>query len=149
MAFQYQGLDGLNQYQGIDYSTPEQPQQQSSPMDLAGMAQMLGGKDAASGEAVGGTDAVTSDPWAALAAVIIGNESESSQVGQESENGDGGVLQQVTEDQWLPKVFGGDRASPIGDMLSGTKFASGDFSDGWGAMKESGELGKILDFFRG
>lgn len=194
MAFQYQGLEGLNQAQTIDYSRPQQePAQQGggSPMDLAGMAQMFGGEGAAAGggtattagggaaggsagagagvsggagagggAAAGGESAfAAAGPWAALAAVIIANESEARDGGYRSEDDSeyaediitGEVLQQDVEERWLPKIFGEDLENDDtglgGDTLAATQFATGDFGEAWNTFKEDGVLGKILDIF--
>lgn len=191
MSFQYYGLEGLNQPQQIDYSQPEQPQQQQPGMgmgNIGGMAEMFGGGGAATtasggatttggGAAAGGTATVgagagggaagggggggfaAAGPWAALAAVIIANESEAKRGGYRSEDDKeyakdivtGEVLQQDAEERWLPKIFGEDLENDDtgmgGDTLAATQFATGDFGEAWNTMKEDGVLGKILDIF--
>ena len=189
MTFQYYGLDGLNQQQQIDYSRPEQPQQQQPGMgmgNIGGIAEMFGGGGAATateggttaaggGAAAGGTATAgagagggaagggggfaAAGPWAALAAVIIANESEAKRGGYRSEDDGeyakdlvtGEVLQQDVEERWLPKIFGddleNDETGMGGDTLAATQFATGDFAEAWHTMKDDGVLGKILDIF--
>jgi hypothetical protein len=180
MAFQYQGLEGLNQSQTIDYSVPQQQSQKQGGGGgmggLGGMAQMFGGEGSAAGGGAaattggggaagagagsgGGSMMASAGPWAALAAVIIGNESEAKRGGYRSEDDKeyakdivtGEVLQQDVEERWLPKIFGedleNDKTGMGGDTLAATQFATGDFGEAWNTMKDSGVLGKILDIF--
>lgn len=118
-----------------------------------------GGEGAmAGGEAAGGgfgEMASSAGPWAALAAVIIGNEYNAQKGGYRSENtGDyaqdligGKVLEQDFSKRWLPSVFGEDLKNDqfgLGaDTQAGADIMTLDFGNAWDNLKE-GTAGKIL-----
>lgn len=111
------------------------------------------GGGAASGGASGGASALSSaGPWAALAAVIIGNEYGAKEGGRRSEDKSkwakdaisGKVLTQDAP-YYAQKAFGKDEFGLGGDMVAGAELATGDFSNAWEAFKEQGTLGKLFD----
>lgn len=120
---------------------------------------MIGGSSAGGGGGSGGSMLASAGPWAALAAIVIGNESEAEKGGYRAEDRterakdmlSGRVLEQDVEQRWLPKMFGenleNDETGLGGDMLGASQLGGGNFSDAWDSFKNKGTLSKILDIF--
>lgn len=117
----------------------------------AGGAGAAGGSSAAGG---GASAAASAGPWAALAAVILANESNARDNGYRDKDDKkyaqdllgGAVLEQDLNQRWLPKIYGKDLKNDkfgLGhDQKAVGEFGSGDFSNGFKAL-EDGTLGKI------
>ena len=114
-----------------------------------------GGSSAAGGAASSGAGGLASaGPWAALAAVIIANESNARDNDYRNKDDKkyaqdllgGAVLEQDLNQRWLPKIYGKDlKNDKLGlghDQKAIGEFGSGDFSNGFKAL-EDGTLGKI------
>lgn len=124
-----------------------------------GAAASGGGAAAASGGSAAGGGAASGmasmGPWAALAAVILANESNardndyrSKDDGQYAQDLLGGaVLEQDLNQRYLPKIYGKDLKNDkfgLGhDQSAVGEFGSGDFSNGFKAL-EDGTLGKLV-----
>lgn len=124
-----------------------------------GAAASGGGAAAASGGSAAGGGAASGmasmGPWAALAAVILANESNardndyrSKDDGQYAQDLLGGaVLEQDLNQRYLPKIYGKDlKNDKFGfghDQKAVGEFGSGDFSNGFKAL-EDGTLGKLV-----
>ena len=123
---------------------------------------MLGGSGGASGGGAmgggtaggGGSSLSGAGPWAALAAVIIGNEYNAEKMGRrpdsESQWARDALTGKVTtyDAPYLSqKVFGKDQFGLGGDIVGGAELSTGDFSNAWDAFKNQGTIGKILDIF--
>lgn len=117
------------------------------------------GGSSAGGAAAGGESALASaGPWAALAALILGNESEAKQGGYRDENDwdyakdvlFGKVSEQDAYNRWIPKLgddlFGdeGDRFGMQADMGGFFDLLTGDFSNWWDNMKNEGSLARMF-----
>ena len=107
---------------------------------------------ATSGSASGGSAMGGMGGWAALAALIIGNEHEAKEGGYRDEDDwdyaqdliGGKVAAQDMQERWIPKLVGEDDDYGFGgdlDILA--ELSSHDFSNALEAMK-TGTLGKIL-----
>lgn len=120
-----------------------------------GGAGAAGGSSAAGGAASSGAGGLASaGPWAALAAVIIANESNARDNDYRNKDDKkyaqdllgGAVLEQDLNQRWLPKIYGKDlKNDKLGlghDQKAIGEFGSGDFSNGFKAL-EDGTLGKI------
>ena len=120
-----------------------------------GGAGAAGGSSAAGGAASSGAGGLASaGPWAALAAVILANESNARDNGYRNKDDKkyaqdllgGAVLEQDLNQRWLPKIYGKDLKNDkfgLGhDQKAVGEFGSGDFSNGFKAL-EDGTLGKI------
>ena len=120
-----------------------------------GGAGAAGGSSAAGGAASSGAGGLASaGPWAALAAVIIANESNARDNDYRNKDDKkyaqdllgGAVLEQDLNQRWLPKIYGKDlKNDKLGlghDQTAIGEFGSGDFSNGFKAL-EDGTLGKI------
>ena len=114
-----------------------------------------GGSSAAGGAASSGAGGLASaGPWAALAAVILANESNARDNDYRNKDDKkyaqdllgGAVLEQDLNQRWLPKIYGKDlKNDKLGlghDQKAIGEFGSGDFSNGFKAL-EDGTLGKI------
>ena len=121
----------------------------------AGGAGAAGGSSAAGGAASSGAGGLASaGPWAALAAVILANESNARDNDYRNKDDKkyaqdllgGAVLEQDLNQRWLPKIYGKDlKNDKLGlghDQKAIGEFGSGDFSNGFKAL-EDGTLGKI------
>lgn len=121
----------------------------------AGGAGAAGGSSAAGGAASSGAGGLASaGPWAALAAVILANESNARDNDYRDKDDKkyaqdllgGAVLEQDLNQRWLPKIYGKDLKNDkfgLGhDQKAIGEFGSGDFSNGFKAL-EDGTLGKI------
>ena len=94
-------------------------------------------------------------PWAALAAVILANESNARDNDYRDKDDKkyaqdllgGAVLEQDLNQRWLPKIYGKDLKNDkfgLGhDQKAVGEFGSGDFSNGFKAL-EDGTLGKLV-----
>ena len=120
-----------------------------------GGAGAAGGSSAAGGAASSGAGGLASaGPWAALAAVILANESNARDNDYRNKDDKkyaqdllgGAVLEQDLNQRWLPKIYGKDlKNDKLGlghDQKAIGEFGSGDFSNGFKAL-EDGTLGKI------
>lgn len=120
-----------------------------------GAAASGGGAAASGGSAAGGGAAsgmASMGPWAALAAVIIGNESNARDNDYRSDDDKqyakdlfgGKVLEQDANQRWAKKLGGynDDKTGMINDMGAAAEFSTWDFSNGWDKI-ENGTLGKI------
>ena len=120
-----------------------------------GGAGAAGGSSAAGGAASSGAGGLASaGPWAALAAVILANESNARDNDYRDKDDKkyaqdllgGAVLEQDLNQRWLPKIYGKDlKNDKLGlghDQKAIGEFGSGDFSNGFKAL-EDGTLGKI------
>ena len=120
-----------------------------------GSAAGTGGASAAGGAASSGAGGLASaGPWAALAAVILANESNARDNDYRNKDDKkyaqdllgGAVLEQDLNQRWLPKIYGKDlKNDKLGlghDQKAIGEFGSGDFSNGFKAL-EDGTLGKI------
>lgn len=119
----------------------------------AGGSAAGGGASAAGGSAASGLSSM--GPWAALAAVILANESNARDNDYRSKDDKqyaqdllgGAVLEQDLNQRWLPKIYGKDlKNDKLGlghDQKAVGEFGSGDFSNGFKAL-EDGTLGKSL-----
>lgn len=120
-----------------------------------GAAASGGGAAASGGSAAGGTAAsgmASMGPWAALAAVIIANESNARDNDYRSKDDKqyakdligGKVLEQDVNQRWSKKLGGydDDKTGMINDMGAAAEFSTFDFSNGWDKI-ENGTLGKI------
>lgn len=120
-----------------------------------GGAGAAGGSSAAGGAASSGAGGLASaGPWAALAAVILANESNARDKDYRDKDDKkyaqdllgGAVLEQDLNQRWLPKIYGKDLKNDkfgLGhDQKAVGEFGSGDFSNGFKAL-EDGTLGKI------
>ena len=131
-----------------------------------GLSSIFGGGSAAGGGAAGGSSAAggaassgagglaSAGPWAALAAVILANESNARDNDYRNKDDKkyaqdllgGAVLEQDLNQRWLPKIYGKDlKNDKLGlghDQKAIGEFGSGDFSNGFKAL-EDGTLGKI------
>ena len=120
-----------------------------------GGAGAAGGSSAAGGAASSGAGGLASaGPWAALAAVILANESNARDNYYRNKDDKkyaqdllgGAVLEQDLNQRWLPKIYGKDlKNDKLGlghDQKAIGEFGSGDFSNGFKAL-EDGTLGKI------
>ena len=117
-----------------------------------GGAGAAGGSSAAGG---GASAAASAGPWAALAAVILANESNARDNGYRNKDDKkyaqdllgGAVLEQDLNQRWLPKIYGKDLKNDkfgLGhDQKAVGEFGSGDFSNGFKAL-EDGTLGKLV-----
>ena len=121
-----------------------------------GGAGAAGGSSAAGGAASSGAGGLASaGPWAALAAVILANESNARDNGYRNKDDKkyaqdllgGAVLEQDLNQRWLPKIYGKDLKNDkfgLGhDQKAVGEFGSGDFSNGFKAL-EDGTLGKLV-----
>lgn len=124
-----------------------------------GAAASGGGAAAASGGSAAGGGAASGmasmGPWAALAAVILANESNARDNGYRSKDDKqyaqdllgGAVLEQDLNQRYLPKIYGKDLKNDkfgLGhDQKAVGEFGSGDFSNGFKAL-EDGTLGKMV-----
>lgn len=122
----------------------------------AGGAGAAGGSSAAGGAASSGAGGLASaGPWAALAAVILANESNARDNDYRNKDDKkyaqdllgGAVLEQDLNQRWLPKIYGKDLKNDkfgLGhDQKAVGEFGSGDFSNGFKAL-EDGTLGKLV-----
>ena len=122
----------------------------------AGGAGAAGGSSAAGGAASSGAGGLASaGPWAALAAVILANESNARDNDYRNKDDKkyaqdllgGAVLEQDLNQRWLPKIYGKDLKNDkfgLGhDQKAIGEFGSGDFSNGFKAL-EDGTLGKLV-----
>ena len=120
-----------------------------------GGAGAAGGSSAAGGAASSGAGGLASAGlWAALAAVILANESNARDNDYRNKDDKkyaqdllgGAVLEQDLNQRWLPKIYGKDlKNDKLGlghDQKAIGEFGSGDFSNGFKAL-EDGTLGKI------
>lgn len=118
-----------------------------------------GGGSAAGGSAAGGESALSSaGPWALLAALIAGNESEARQGGYRDEDDKdyakdvlfGKVSEQDAYNRWIPKLGDdllgdeGDRFGMQADMGGFFDLLTGDFSNWWDNMKNEGSLSRMF-----
>ena len=99
--------------------------------------------------------ASSAGPWAALAAIIIGNEVNAEKGGFRSEDPQehasdmltGEVLNQDLQQRWLPDMFGEDLkndSTGLGaDMQAAGELGTLDFSNAWDSLKD-GMIGKSL-----
>lgn len=121
-----------------------------------GGAGAAGGSSAAGGAASSGAGGLASaGPWAALAAVILANESNARDNDYRNKDDKkyaqdllgGAVLEQDLNQRWLPKIYGKDLKNDkfgLGhDQKAVGEFGSGDFSNGFKAL-EDGTLGKLV-----
>ena len=121
-----------------------------------GGAGAAGGSSAAGGAASSGAGGLASaGPWAALAAVILANESNARDNDYRNKDDKkyaqdllgGAVLEQDLNQRWLPKIYGKDlKNDKLGlghDQKAIGEFGSGDFSNGFKAL-EDGTLGKLV-----
>lgn len=131
-----------------------------------GLSSIFGGGSAAGGGAAGGSSAggaassgagglASAGPWAALAAVILANESNARDNDYRNKDDKkyaqdllgGAVLEQDLNQRWLPKIYGKDlKNDKLGlghDQKAIGEFGSGDFSNGFKAL-EDGTLGKLV-----
>ena len=121
-----------------------------------GGAGAAGGSSAAGGAASSGAGGLASaGPWAALAAVILANESNARDNDYRNKDDKkyaqdllgGAVLEQDLNQRWLPKIYGKDlKNDKLGlghDQKAVGEFGSGDFSNGFKAL-EDGTLGKLV-----
>lgn len=121
-----------------------------------GGAGAAGGSSAAGGAASSGAGGLASaGPWAALAAVILANESNARDNGYRNKDDKkyaqdllgGAVLEQDLNQRYLPKIYGKDLKNDkfgLGhDQKAVGEFGSGDFSNGFKAL-EDGTLGKLV-----
>lgn len=121
-----------------------------------GGAGAAGGSSAAGGAASSGAGGLASaGPWAALAAVILANESNARDNDYRDKDDKkyaqdllgGAVLEQDLNQRWLPKIYGKDLKNDkfgLGhDQKAVGEFGSGDFSNGFKAL-EDGTLGKLV-----
>lgn len=111
---------------------------------------------AAGGGSSWGSMASSAGPWAALAAVIIGNEHEARNGGFRSEDdGDyaqdvlgGKVLEQDLNQRWLPKAFGENMEHDVtglgGELKAAGELGSLDFGNALKSLK-GGTLGKLWE----
>lgn len=127
----------------------------------AGGAGAAGGSSAAGGAASSGAASsgagglASAGPWAALAAVILANESNARDNDYRNKDDKkyaqdllgGAVLEQDLNQRWLPKIYGKDLKNDkfgLGhDQKAVGEFGSGDFSNGFKAL-EDGTLGKLV-----
>ena len=122
---------------------------------IFGGGSAAGGSSAAGGAASSGAGGLASaGPWAALAAVILANESNARDNDYRNKDDKkyaqdllgGAVLEQDLNQRWLPKIYGKDlKNDKLGlghDQKAIGEFGSGDFSNGFKAL-EDGTLGKI------
>lgn len=159
---QQQQQGGMNPLQGLQMYNQIAGGGQGGFMGIGG-----GGGGAASGSAAGsaaggagtagggaGSMLASAGPWAALAAVIIGNETAAKKAGRRSED-DGQYAQDLitgkvlTQDApyYSKKLFGDDDLGLGGDMQAGADLLTLDFSNAWDTFKDQGTLSKILDLF--
>jgi len=91
-------------------------------------------------------------PYAALAALMIGNEMYAKDKGYRREGKDyykdllsGDVMWQDIGERWSPKLFGNSRIG--GDVEGTSKIMQGNISEGWNKIKDEGILGSIRGWF--
>lgn len=126
-----------------------------STAGLEGVAGLGGETAAVTGSTQGGGMMAAAGPWAALAAVIIGNEVVASNTGRRNTGWDyagdlagGYVLEQDTQ-AFSDKVFGEDDVSGLGgDIKAIGNLGSGDFGNALQDIR-GGTLGKTSDFMFG
>jgi hypothetical protein len=103
--------------------------------------------------------ASSAGPWAALAAVIIGNETNAAGGGYRKDGTDyavdiidGQVVEQDINQRWLPSIFGEDLKHDDYGFGADTKafgeIMTFDFGNAWDSLQE-GTLGKTLSGLAG
>lgn len=169
-------LTGLNQNPYV-IEMPQPEQQQQGGINPMMMQQFMpqaggaatgatgtgaGGAGAGVGAATGTTGAgaagtgsgassglAAAGPWAALAAVIIGNEYGATEAGRRTEGTQyakdllGGKVISQDAPYYADKAFGDDEFGLGGDAVAGSELLSLDFSNAWDALK-GGSVGKLL-----
>lgn len=118
-----------------------------------------GGAGSSAGAAAGGESALASaGPWAALAALIAGNEREAKRGGYRDDSDwrytldllFGKVSEQDAYNRWIPKLGDdllgddGDRFGMQADMGGFFDLLTGDFSNWWDNMKNEGSLARMF-----
>ncbi len=155
-----QGLNMYNNYQRLTGGeTFDISSLWTSGGTTAGSTAGTAGSGAASGGATAGSSAAggggswlgSAGPWAALAAVVLGNESEGKKGGYRREGSDywkdlfgGKVIEQDFNKRWSQKLFGSKDKYGFGsDFEAFGELMTLDFSNFFDKAKE-GTLGKLL-----
>jgi len=152
---QQQGMGGINPLQGF--------QAYSQFSGQGGLGSLFGGGaggtggTAAGSSAGGGSSALASaGPWAALAALIVANESGAREGGYRDEDtGEylqdlfgGKVLEQDFNQRFLPKLVGedfeDDKLGLGADASVAADLSTFDFSNAWDTFKDHGLLSKLF-----